>query len=292
MTTKQIFSSLVCGIAVAALSACSWLPFSEADEAVAEDGSIPLAVATFNVESGDANPSVLADQYIAPLDDIDLWGFAEVQNADWLKTLERGTEAGEGADFRSILGLSGGGDRLAIVYDTRRLREVQHYELDALSYGGRVRATLVAQFQIRSTRQEFLFVVNHLYRSDNAKRHEQAQALNTWARTQSLPIVAVGDYNYDFDVIQGDQGKRDRGFDLMVQDDVFQWVRPSVLIASHCHQDYNSILDFVFVGNGARQWSVRDSTILFAEPGGTYCPDDAQKSDHRPVMTTFWIPHS
>ncbi|MEB3212178.1 MAG: hypothetical protein VKL39_12525, partial [Leptolyngbyaceae bacterium] len=252
--------------------------------------SVELTVVGYNVESGGANPVVLAEQYIGPLDGVDLWGFSEVQNAEWLRLLEQGAELGENTDFRSILGASGGGDRLAVVYDSSLLRAISHEELDALSFGGRVRAALITRFQIRDNGQEFLFVVNHLYRSKDELRHEQAQMLNAWAQNQSLPIIAVGDYNFDFDVTEGDGGKRDRGFDLLTANNVFQWVRPEVLVESYCSDRYDSILDFTFVGNQATTWTVKDSIILFASPDSTYCPDDALKSDHRPVAATFEVP--
>ncbi len=254
------------------------------------DTSVEITVAALNVESGDANPRVIAEQYIAPLEGIDIWGLSEVQNAEWLRILEEGAEAGEGDDFRSILGQSGGGDRLATVYNPELFKELGTDELDALSFGGRVRAALITHFQVRANGQEFLFVVNHLYRSKEDLRHEQAQMLNAWAQTQTLPIIAVGDYNFDFDVIQGDGGTRDRGFDLMTQSELFEWIRPQVLVASHCSSEYNTILDFIFVGNQAMNWAVKDSTILYADPQSGYCPDDSLKSDHRPVIATFDVP--
>ncbi|MEQ8463564.1 hypothetical protein [Coleofasciculus sp. E1-EBD-02] len=115
-----------------------------------------LKVASFNVESGDAVPSVIARKHIAPLEDIDIWGFSEVQNASWLPDLEQGTEEGENADFKTILGSTGGGDRLAIAYNSNLLEEVKHYELDDINIGGRVRAPLVAQFRFKPTGEEFL----------------------------------------------------------------------------------------------------------------------------------------
>ncbi|MEL6224268.1 MAG: endonuclease/exonuclease/phosphatase [Cyanobacteria bacterium J06627_8] len=249
-----------------------------------------LTVVGYNVESGGANPMVIAEQYVGSLAGVDVWGFSEVQNAEWLRLLEQGAELGEETDFRSILGQSGGGDRLAVVYDSSLLRLINYEELDALSFGGRVRAALITHFQVRTNGQEFLFVVNHLYRTKDDLRHEQAQMLNAWAQRQQLPIVAVGDYNFDFDVIDGDSGDRDRGFDLLTENDVFQWVRPDVLVKSYCSDRYNSILDFTFVGNQALTWPVKDSTILFASPDSDYCPDDEIKSDHRPVSTTFEVP--
>ena len=262
---------------------------SNLSEAVA-NGSTELSVVAFNLESGDADPMYLADQYLAPQRGVDIWGLSEVQNAEWLPLLEQGIEDGERSDFQSILGTTGGGDRLAIFYDTQLFEVVEAYELTDLSFGGRVRAALVAQIQVQSTGENFLFMVNHLYRTNEEGRHQQAQLLNTWARNQTLPIIAVGDYNFDFHVLEGDEGNRDRGFDLMTQDDVFAWVRPNPLAVSHCSDRYNSILDFIFVGNAAKSWTVERSTVVYSDIADDYCPDDSLQSDHFPVAATFTLP--
>lgn len=254
--------------------------------ALAED----LTVVSFNIESGGSDPVVIATQQMGPLDNVDVWGLSEVQNAAWVKALETGAEAGENANFDSILGTTGGGDRLAILYNSALLEAVRYEELDELNLGGNVRAALVAQFRLRETGQEFLFVVNHLYRSETEQRHKQAQLLNNWVQGQSLPVIAVGDYNFDFDVVDGEQGKRDAGFDLMTHNEAFVWVRPENLVATFCSSKYNSILDFVFVANAAKTWTVKSSEVLFADPNSNYCPDDEITSDHRPIVATFQLP--
>jgi len=73
-----------------------------------------------------------------------------------------------------------------------------------INVGGNVRAPLVAQLRLKPAGPEFLFMVNHLYRSNTEWRHEQARLLNAWARSQTLPVIAVGDYNFDWDVSNGD----------------------------------------------------------------------------------------
>ena len=51
-------------------------------------------------------------------------------------------------------------------------------------------------------------MVNHLYRTKEARRHLQADLLNEWASQQQLPVIAVGDYNlvifgFPFESIRG-----------------------------------------------------------------------------------------
>ncbi|MBD2059585.1 endonuclease/exonuclease/phosphatase [Oculatella sp. FACHB-28] len=278
---SQIRAGLIGSVLVTLISS---ITISRA--ASAED----LTVVSFNVESGGSDPIVMATQQMAPLDGVDVWGLSEVQNEAWVNALETGAEAGEQADFDSILGTTGGGDRLAILYNSTLLEAVRHEELDELNLGGNVRAALVAQFRLRQTGEEFLFVVNHLYRSETELRHEQSRLLNAWVQEQSLPVIAVGDYNFDFNVTDGDQGDRDAGFDLLTQNEAFVWIRPKELVATFCSTKYNSILDFVFVANAAKTWTVESSEVLFADPTSNYCPDDEITSDHRPIEATFQLP--
>ena len=183
------------------------------------------------------------------------------------------------------MGTTGGGDRLLIVYDADRFELVQQFELHDINPQGRVRAPLVAHLKIATSGQEFLFMVNHLFRTNNAARHEQARLLNAWAREQTLPVIAVGDYNYDWDVAQGET-RHDQGFDEMTRDAVFVWVRPPMLITTQCSRQFNSVLDFIFTAHGAKAWQ-GTSEILERQP--EYCPDTRATSDHRPVLATFTL---
>jgi hypothetical protein len=45
---------------------------------------------------------------------------------------------------------------------------------------------------------DFIFMVNHLNRGNEERRRAQAAGLREWAEDQTLPVVAVGDYNFDF----------------------------------------------------------------------------------------------
>jgi hypothetical protein len=132
-----------------------------------------LRVVGFNVESGGARPDVV-DDLIAAAQGVDLWGFSEVQDAIWATLFEQAAEDGESADFQRILGTTGGGDRLLIVYNRDRFELVRSFELSDINIGGNVRAPLVAQLRLKPASPEFLFMVNHLYRSHTERRHEQA----------------------------------------------------------------------------------------------------------------------
>jgi endonuclease/exonuclease/phosphatase family metal-dependent hydrolase len=240
-----------------------------------------LTVAGFNVESGAANSNVIAEQ-IGPLDGIDLWGFSEVKNSTEARALRQGAEDGESGTFESILGTTGGSDRLLIVYNSGRLDLMQNGELHDLNIGGSVRAPLWARFRIKPSGSEFIFMVNHLYRGSTAGRHAQAEGLNDWVQTQTAPVIATGDYNFDWHFQTGDT-KHDRGYDLMTAGGFFRWVRPPALVPTNC-SGHRSVLDFVFVSGDAQSWEA-ESEVLF--PEDSYCPDTSSTSDHRPILARF-----
>ncbi len=245
-----------------------------------------LEVVGFNVESGGAAINILTDQVAEIANDraVELWGFSEVRS-EWAAGLTNAAALGAGANFAHILGTTGGADRLLIVYNSDRLELVESSELHHINTLGRVRAPLVAHLKDKVTGKEFLAVVNHLYRSNKSARHGQAKQLNDWAEQQSLPVIALGDYNFDWAVVGGDS-RHDGGFDNMTDGQVFVWVRPATLIRTHC-SDRDGVLDFVFVAGDAQQWQSK-SEIL--EMTANYCQDyrgNNQDSDHRPVFATF-----
>lgn len=49
--------------------------------------------------------------------------------------------------------------------------------------------------------------------------------LNDWAEGRALPVVAVSDYNFDWEV-QGGDGAHDAGFNLMTEGGAWEWVQP------------------------------------------------------------------
>jgi endonuclease/exonuclease/phosphatase family metal-dependent hydrolase len=258
---------------------------------------ISLRIASWNMQSTmhadqpESDPEFLAD-LIGEKQGVHLWGLCEVADLDALREFERGAEEGENADYVAILGKSGGGDRLAVLYNATVLQPVgRPFELKRqtqLSSG--LRASLVVKFKGKRTGQEFLFVVNHLKRggTQNSTRLKQSENLNKWARGQDLPIIALGDFNYDYDPDLGHLGvpNRDGGFDALTDDGVFQWIQPSRLVKTQADDNFNSVLDFIFVANAPFGWTGR-STILEREGDQAATAndfdDDDDNTDHRPV---------
>ncbi len=250
----------------------------------------PIHVVTWNIGLDKADLHAIARR-IASFSGVDLWGLQEVNSRSASPVLAAAAAEGENATFAAIQGNAGDGLHLVAIYNSDRYTLLKWWELSAINTTGNVRPSLVLHLRDRSSRLEFLFMVNHLYRSREGERHKQAHLLNEWAATQSLPVIAVGDYNFDWDVANGAR-QHDAGYDLMTASGRWKWVKPASLTTTQCSGwpcRYNSVLDFVFTAGPAQQWRA-ESTIV-VEPGDF--PADNTKSDHRPVQATFWpIEHS
>ena len=200
---------------------------------------------------------------------------------------------GEADQWQSLLGASGindqrEDDRLMIFFDASRLklvssRELNHYDRFRLN-DGRHRSPLVAHFHDRVSDEDFLLLHNHLARGNAEFRQEQAAGLREFARNSSLPLIAVGDYNFDF-VFETRQGNP--AFTEFMRDGVWHWLEPDELIDTNWFDpepdgidNYpGSMLDFSFVAGQAKEWSVTSRVIV---RDGDF-PDDEKTSDHRPV---------
>lgn len=262
---------------------------------------VKLRVVGWNMQSDftpgtqESDPELLKRQ-IAVKNGVNIWGLCEVLDAGTLRKFEEGAEDGEGSDFISVMGATGGRDRLAVIYDSQLFEQIglpiELIPETRLSPG--LRASLVVHLKGKRTGQEFLFVVNHLKRggAQNSVRLQQSKNLNQWAKLQTLPIIAVGDWNFDYDVTSGDAGfpNRDRGFDALIKDHVFEWVRPTTIVKSQADDNFNTLLDFVFVANAPLGWT-GVSRILEQEgdqPATTVdFSDDKNTTDHRPVDALF-----
>ena len=247
-----------------------------------------LRVLAWNTEGNGSSPAKIAEQ-LQQFRDYDILGLTEVER-DNFDRYTRAVTAEGGPRRRYIGGLTGRNARLLIIYDSERLTLRSYSELFShgdfrfTDDGWQNRAPLVCHFLDTATKTEFLFVVNHFARGAVAMRRSQAEGLREWARTQTLPIIAVGDYNFDFDFRTGTGNE---AFSAFLQGGVWKWVRPQQLIDTNWadrdgdgRDDFpDSMLDFVFVANGARQWKADVRAVV---RDGDF-PDDQTTSDHRPV---------
>lgn len=259
-------------------------PRAAANSAQAAAAPGPFTVGAWNVGLNDAEAAVI-EQMLADFQGVDLWGLAEVTGSVAAPGLERAAESGEGADFASVLGLSGDGQQLLALYDATRFTLLRSEELHAINTTGNARAPLVLHLRERRSGLEFLFMVNHLYRSRDDERLLQAQLLAQWAAGQSLPVIAVGDYNFDWAAAGGERN-HDAAYDALTADGAWQWVRPPQLVTTQCSGwpcAYASVLDFIFTAGPAQGWPAAGAIAVV--PGDF--PDDATRSDHRAVLAQF-----
>jgi endonuclease/exonuclease/phosphatase family metal-dependent hydrolase len=254
-----------------------------------------LHVVGWNVESGENDEDVIARQ-LSELDRFHIYGLTEVHASNFSR-YEEAIDGAFPADYEYVHTESGGGDRMMIVYDSDRLslvgspQELERHEGYTLNRRDndsnlRHRSPFVVRFLDTETDVEFLFMLNHLARGDSNARLEQAKGLREWARDQLLPVVAVGDYNFDYKFTTG---VGNQSFGRFMEDDIWVWVEPVELIDTQWTDRNGSdkypdtILDFVFVSGAAQSWPAESSVI---ERSGDF-PDDARTSDHRPVRATL-----
>ena len=231
----------------------------------------------------------------------ELVGFAEVE-PEWAPALEKALETASGADIELRLSPTGGHDRLAVAWRTDRFNCLEWdilpqlggpFRIDAKEL--RFRPSLYARLRSTEAPGPITFVVNHLARSNPsygpAVRRKQANLLRQWLGHVQDPVVCVGDFNFDYDIHQGD--KDDAGFSVLTRDDLYKWVRyPDPLVPTEGetrdgrpHFPYESILDFIFVANEARYWKAQSQVLTRPDD---FSPED-QNSDHRPVRADFEV---
>ena len=272
-------------ISLLTLAACCSLAAPAASQVDSD-----FVVVSWNVESGGADKSTVANR-MGTMDQVDIWGLCEVANTSWAIEFERQVDSTT-RDFKPLLGSTGGNDRLAILYDKKQFEELEVIELsweDRYWFRDSMtpRAALVAKFRHKPTDQQFWFMVNHLYRGNGVdpRRLDQAKRLREWAETQALPIIAVGDYNFDFDLDAGEDGHNyQKGLGDLLAGGTFKWVQPATLVTTH-DSDYNSVLDFVFLADAPEALAATSRILVEA---GDF-PNNEDTPDHRPVEATITI---
>lgn len=238
----------------------------------------------------------------------ELVGFCEVE-PEWKEALRDALERATGEDYQLVLSETGGHDRLALAWRTSSwVREDGPAESapqlirtigGPFSVAGRqlqFRPSAYVQLRQRDGLQPLTLLVNHFARSRPETgplvRRRQALLLRSWLEQVREPVVCLGDFNFDYHVEAGD--KDNSGFSVLTRDDVFRWVRypdPLVPTQGEAHNGrpffrYNSILDFIFLAGGARQWPARSEILTRPDD---FNPED-QNSDHRAVRAVIDIP--
>ena len=273
----ELSGGLVTGLAVL-LVACQ-LAWAGAAVGATKSSSVEtqIRILFWNVESEGSDPKVIARQ-LREMSGYGIYALSEVLP----EAAETFREAC-GTNFKMIVTRTGFNDRLQIIYDARQYELVRRLELHEINVQ-RHRSPLVAHLRDRGSGREFMVMNNHLARGNADFRTEQAKRLVNWARDQTLPILAVGDYNFDFHY----QRKRGNdGFRAMLRDNIYRWIPPVEPVDSNWFDPEpdgvdnfpGSLLDFAFVAGPAVKWKTKCRVIV--RPGDF--PDDQTTSDHRPV---------
>lgn len=235
----------------------------------------------------ESDPTFLAEQ-MADKGTVDFWGLSEVLDQATLETFESAIEDATAKEYNAFLSNEGGRDRLAIIYNTDKFTQVgEPFEISTLV---NQRPAFAIQLEGKTTGQRFYVLVVHFKccggSSNINKRVGQARALNTFANSVPLPVIAGGDFNTPYRV---DGTLVPRAFSELAVSGPYEWIEPEILVSTE--DSHRNILDYVFVANKIDGWSaasriLRRSGNIVAQPGDPFS-DDSQNTDHRPVEAVF-----
>ncbi|MBN2050529.1 MAG: hypothetical protein JW760_08810, partial [Spirochaetales bacterium] len=192
----------------------------------------PLRLLSWNVESGGALSRVIAEQLTA-FQQAHLVTLVEVDDADrdlYTKAL--------GDQRISVLSRSGAryNDHILVIFDPRRLELLSTEELHeyrgtvitpSVDRGGK-RSPLILRFRDLLTGVEFFYVSVHLERTNEAQRKLQSLVLREWILDQGTPVLAVGDFNFDYSF--GEQPGGNDSFLIFTYDPRIDWIEPEVFV--------------------------------------------------------------
>lgn len=250
----------------------------------------PIQVISWNVESDGADPAVIARQ-LAELGRHDVFALQEVHPRD-ADRYGQAIRSAYGKQYRYLFSQTGRSDRQLIAFDSQRLTlesisELFQQGVHRLNDWNH-RSPFVASFRDAQSGERFAFITVHLARGNADLRTEQARGLAEWTREIQLPVIAVGDFNmdYDFHRRQGNEA-----FQVFTAAPELKWIKPEPLIDSNWadrngdgQDDYpDSLLDFTWVGGPAKDWKA-ESVVVVRD--GDF-PDDATTSDHRPIKLSI-----
>lgn len=246
-----------------------------------------IRILAWNIESDGSDPNVILEQLRASdMPEYDILALSEVPEEDAINFAYETWDRDNGK-----WGTTGGNDTLVLSWSNRfllvRIGELKEYGGVELAPGNHC-APLYVHLSERATGQQFIVMNNHLARSNADLRTQQASALVEWARDQTLPVIAVGDYNMDYDFPTGEGNE---AFAAILQDGVFKWIQPEKFVDTNWADgdgdgldNYpDSMLDFAFVAGQAMDWNVTSRVVVRK---GDF-PDDEETSDHRPVLTVI-----
>ena len=244
----------------------------------------PFAILAWNIEIGGSEIATIKEQ-LKELEPFEILALSEVPK----KSVNEFANLWSQDSF--IVGEKGGEACLLLAWDTTKFDKIKFDELtkfeDQEFAPGIQAAPLIAQLRHKQSKMEFNVVMNHLARGSAELRKRQALILVEWAKKQSLPIIAVGGYNFDYDI---PTKKGNEAFDAFLNGGTWKWIEPQQLIDTNWadrnrdgKDDYpDSMLDFAFAAGPARTWGIQSEIIVRDRD----FPDTEKTSDQRPIHTT------
>lgn len=244
---------------------------------------------SWNVESGGADPAVVARQ-LGELPAATIFALQEVDGDD-IGRYGNAIRQAHGKSYRYFASWTGSSDRLVVAFDESKLRLMEWRELFRFGQhemnDWRHRSPLVSLFEERATGARFFFVTVHLARGDAKLRTSQAAGLEAWASNTDSPMIAAGDFNFDYKFANR---RGNAALAAMARSGVWQWAKPNKLVDTNWADsdgdgidNYpDSCLDFAFYAGLPDGWQIASEVIV--RPGDF--PDDERTSDHRPIFVT------
>ena len=238
-------------------------------------GDRVLNLMAWNVESRGNDPVVIAEQ-MKDFAGCDVIGLSEVS-----KRSVPVYQAALGPAYQAMVSQTGRGIHLAIILNADRFEVLEEVEMHGLNDGTH-RSPIYVRLKERKTGFVFIFMTNHLARRDDWLRKKQAAGLREWARDSYTPIIAMGDFNFDYSL---KKRAGNRSFNEFMKDGVWRWVEPNPMIDTQWSDTRgkdrfpDSMLDFVFVANGAKEFDIDCKVVV--RPNDF--PDTYTTSDHRAV---------
>lgn len=241
-----------------------------------------IRILAWNIESDGSSTDRIIEQLKTEMPAFDILALSEVPPADTTRLSQFFVDGG------GVVDVSRGDDRLTIAW-SKRYELIEEINLRSEEFApGYHRAPLAVHLKDTLSGKQFVVMNNHLARGNADLRTHQAEMLVDWARNQTRAVIAVGDYNMDYEF---SSGAGNEAFAAMLADGIYKWVRPRELVDTNWYDPEGdgidnyagSILDFTFVAGPAMDWEV-ESEVVVRE--GDF-PDDDKTSDHRPLLTVI-----
>lgn len=264
-------------------------------------------VATFNTESEEPKPPNPPDtvpakvaETIRAMGAFDLLAVQEVESSAALKVFSDAAAQSQGGKWRYVISESGfnsdrAPDFLGIVYRSDEYRELETREIhvirsrpDGSAYGQPdwgLRGALVLRLQHIASGKEFQVVTVHLKCCDEpAIRAHQTALLMAELGSTGLATILLGDTNIPIDPgSMSPAGPHQTAFNNITGAGL-TWILPSNPIKTQCSEEFNSMLDQVYVSSPAAAGAVTE--IKFTDV--SYCAQEKDGySDHRPMIATL-----